>query len=105
MKKLSQQEEASLLKAAARVSAITILGYQHQQYAPRDFDITCDGATVRAVRQAEYHENRLVVTFPATPCSSLELAITGSYGPSPAIRELGIYSLDDVGKPPLPETK
>jgi hypothetical protein len=28
---------------------------------------------------------------PATPCSAVELRITGYYGSSPAIRELEIY--------------
>lgn len=86
-------------KAPVQASAITLLGYQHQQYAPRDFEIVCDGTTVRSLRQAEYYENRLTVTFPPTACSNLELVITGSYGPSPAIRELGVYSLTDLAKP------
>ena len=82
------------LKEPADVSAISILGYQHHSYAPKDFEILCDGRTVKTVRGARYDANQLVVTFPAVHCKTLELKITGCYGASPAIRELEIYHVD-----------
>jgi len=82
------------LKEPADVSAISILGYQHHSYAPKDFEILCDGKTVKTVRGARYDANQLVVTFPAVRCKTLELKITGCYGASPAIRELEIYHVD-----------
>ena len=82
------------LKEPADVSAISILAYQHHRFAPKDFEILCDGKTVKTVRGARYDANRLVVTFPAVRCKTLELQITGYYGASPAIRELEIYHVD-----------
>ncbi len=78
-------------KQPTDVSAISILGHQHHNYAPKDFEILCDDKVVEAVRGAIYHDNELVVFFPRTRCGSLELKITGYYGRSPAVRELGIY--------------
>jgi hypothetical protein len=43
------------------------------------------------VQGATFVDNRFVVTFPATSCKTVELHITGSYGPSPAIRELALF--------------
>ncbi|NQV34173.1 MAG: hypothetical protein HQ515_15880 [Phycisphaeraceae bacterium] len=60
-------------------------------FARRDFDIVCDGKAVFSVRKATYVDNRFVVTFPATSCKTVAMHITGSYGPSPAIRELELY--------------
>ena len=74
-----------------RISAVSILGYQHHGYSPKDFEVLCDGKRVRAVRNASYTRSFLVVAFPATSCKAVELKITGYYGRSPAIRELGIY--------------
>ncbi len=74
-----------------RVAAIRILGYGHHNYAPRDFQILADGKVVRTIKGAQYTDNTLVVTFPATEAKAIELKITGYYSGSPAIRELGIY--------------
>ena len=82
------------LKEPADVSAIRILGYQHHNFAPKDFEILCDGKAVKTVRGARYDQNQLVVTFPAVRCKTLELRITGCYGASPAVRELEIYHVD-----------
>ena len=76
---------------ATTVSALDLMGYAQHNFAPRDFDIVCDGTAVSSVRKAIYVDNRCVVTFPATSCKTVELRITGSYGPSPAIRELELY--------------
>jgi len=73
------------------VNALGLMGYAPHNFAPRDFDIVCDGKVVLSVQKAIYVDNRFVVTFPATSCKTVELHITGSYGPSPAIRELELY--------------
>jgi hypothetical protein len=74
-----------------RIAAISIVGWKHHEYAPRDFAVLADGKVVRTVKGARYTKNFLVVTFPATEAKSIELKITGYYGRSPAVRELGIY--------------
>jgi type 1 glutamine amidotransferase len=79
------------LMEPATVSALRIMGYQQEGYAPKDFEILCDDKVVQQVENARYRNNLLTVTFPATRCSTVELRITGYYGLSPAIRELEIY--------------
>jgi len=81
------------------VSAISILGYQQQNFAPKDFEVLADGKSIKAVRDAHYADNVLVVSLPPTACRSLELKITGYYGRSPAIRELGIYGQQETRVP------
>jgi hypothetical protein len=46
---------------------------------------------VKTVVGAAYVDNRAIVTFPRTRCTSLKLKTTGCYGGSPAVRELGIF--------------
>ena len=77
---------------AQEVSAISILGHRHHDYAPKDFEVVCDGQAVTSVQNAQYTENLLFVGFPKVSCKTLQLRITGYYGQSPAIRELGIYN-------------
>ena len=77
--------------APRTVSAVTILGYSQHSYAPKDFEILADGKTARTVKGAKYTNNFLVVTFEEVAAKAIELKITGYYGASPAIRELGIY--------------
>ncbi len=79
-----------------QVSAIRILGYKHHDYAPKTFAIICDKAIVKRVENATYQDNVFTAEFGAVRCNSLELRITGYYGHSPAIRELGVYHA--VGK-------
>lgn len=74
------------------ISAISILGYNHHDYAPKDFDVICDGNVVQTVRNGVYTDNLLFIEFPKTECKTVELKITGYYGASPGIRELGIYT-------------
>lgn len=76
------------------ISAIGLMAFHHHQYAARDFEIICDGKVITTVKNARYTNNFLVVRFAKTQCRSLELKITGRYGPSPAIRELEVYNLD-----------
>ena len=76
------------------VSAATILGYRHHDFAPRDFELILDGKSVKQVKGAVYVDNLLLVRFPPTECSKVELKVTGYYGGSPAIRELGLFHLE-----------
>ncbi len=46
---------------------------------------------VKKIENAQYTENLLVFPVPEATCQTVELRITGYYGGSPAIRELGIY--------------
>ncbi len=78
-------------KQPERIAAISVLGYTHHSYAPKDFEILCDGKAVKKVAGAQYDNNFLVLRLDEVTCKSVELRITGYYGASPAIRELGIY--------------
>ncbi|MFA5189907.1 MAG: HEAT repeat domain-containing protein [Verrucomicrobiia bacterium] len=79
------------LRERATVSTLRILGFGHHNYAPKDFEVICDGKVAKKVEGAEYKDNLLTLALPPTECSVVELKITGYYGRSPAIRELGIY--------------
>jgi len=76
-----------------RIAAVGIIGYEHHRYAPKDFEIICDGKPVKKIEAAQYEDNLLVIPLDGVTCSTLELKITGYYGQSPAIRELGLYRL------------
>ena len=78
-------------KQPEKIAAVSIVGYEHHSYAPKDFEILCDGKVVKKVENAQYDNNFLVVRIDEVKCTSVELKITGYYGNSPAIRELGIY--------------
>ena len=80
------------------VNAINIQGHAYHSYCPKDFDILCDGVVVQTVRNAEYDKesNEVLVRFPMTNCTSLELRITGNYGGSPGIRELEVYKIPSL---------
>jgi hypothetical protein len=77
-----------------KIAVIRITGFQHHSYAPKDFEVLCDGKAVKAVRNAQYQDNRFTVAFAEADCTSVELKITGYYGASPAIRELEIFGPD-----------
>jgi len=79
------------LKAKSKVLFLRILGWKQHEFAPKDFEVVCDGQPVRKVAGAQYRNNWLTVDVPPTECSVVELRITGYYGGSPAIRELEIY--------------
>lgn len=83
------------MQRLATVRAIRIIGFHHQNYAPKDFEIVCDDNVVKTVTDAPYRDNVLMVVLPPTRCTTIQLNITGSYGPSPAIRELEIYGMPD----------
>ncbi len=78
-----------------RISSLSITGWQHHDHAARDFAIVCDGKQVGKVSDAQYRNNRLIIVFPATTCTTVELAIDKCYGRSPAVRELEIYDLSE----------
>ena len=80
------------LPHASKVAAVRIMGYEHHNYSPKDFEILCDGKAVKKITGAQYKNNLLTVEFPATPCKTLELKITGYYGKSPGIRELEVFA-------------
>jgi HEAT repeat protein len=84
------------LKQPAMVACLRILGYQHRNYSPRDFEVLGDGNLIKKVEKAAYQRNLLTVDLPPTECRTIELKITGYYGQSPAIRELGLF-----GKPAM----
>jgi type 1 glutamine amidotransferase/HEAT repeat protein len=70
------------------IAGLRITGFQQHEYAPRDFTVLCDGKVVATVKDAQYGNNVLIVDLPPTRCTVVQLDITGSHGPSPAIREL-----------------
>jgi type 1 glutamine amidotransferase/HEAT repeat protein len=82
------------LKQRSTVVFLKILGWQQHNYAPKDFEVLCDGKVIKKIEGAPYKNNWLTVDLPVTDCTTVELRITGYYGQSPAIRELEIW-----GKP------
>jgi len=74
-----------------RIAALSIIGYGHHDYAPKDFEIVCDGKAAKKIENAQYDDNFLVVSIQEVTAKAVELKITGYYGASPAVRELGIY--------------
>jgi len=86
------------LKQPATVACLRILGYQHHNYAPRDFEVLGDGKLIKKVERALYQRNLLTVDLPPTECRTIELKITGYYGQSPAIRELGLFGKPGMAK-------
>ena len=86
------------LKQRSAVACLRILGWQHQNYAPRDFEVIGDGKLLKKVENAEYENNLLTLDLPPSEISTIELKITGYYGQSPAIRELGLFAKPGVTK-------
>lgn len=82
---------AVALPQPERIAAISIVGYEQQRFAPREFEIVCDGKVVKKVENAQYDDNLLVIKLDEVTATTIELKITGYYGGSPAIRELAIY--------------
>ena len=74
-----------------RISAMSLVGWAHHDFAPRGFEILCDGKSIGRIEDARYRKNRLILALPPTECKTLELHITATYGDSPAIREFGVY--------------
>ncbi|MHC5053934.1 MAG: HzsA-related protein [Planctomycetota bacterium] len=80
------------------VSVVSITGWNHHDFAPRSFRILCNGKGVGRVGGAVYANNRFTFSIPRTRCRTFELAIDGSWGGSPAIRELELF--DAPSAPP-----
>ena len=78
-------------KQPERIAALSITGYQHHGYAPKDFEVLCDGKVVKKIANAQYDNNLLVIRLDEVTVTTVELKITGCYGQSPGVRELGIY--------------
>ncbi len=78
------------------ISAATLLGWNHHQFAPKNFELIVNGETVKTVANATYDNNLLLIEFPPVDCHTLQLKVTSYYGRSPAVRELGLYNLDEV---------
>jgi hypothetical protein len=75
------------------INAISIVGWKHYDFAPRDFEIVCDGKVIASAVGLKYVKNYAAMNIPQTECETFELRITGSYGGSPGIRELGIFNV------------
>ncbi len=73
------------------VSGLRITGWNHENHAPRDFEVLCDGEVVAQISMAQYQSNRFSVRFEPVECGALELRITAYYGQSPAVRELEVF--------------
>jgi len=86
------------LKQPATVACLRILGYHHHNYAPKDFEVLADGKLIKKVENAIYQRNLLTVDLAPTECRTIDLKITGYYGQSPAIRELGLFGKSGTGK-------
>jgi len=75
------------------INAISIVGWKHYDFSPRDFQIVCDGEVIASAVGMKYIQNLAAMNIPQTRCKVFELRITGSYGGSPGIRELGIFNV------------
>jgi hypothetical protein len=78
-------------KQPEKIAAISITGYAHHRFAPKDFQVLVNDKVVRDVKEAQYDDNLLLIKMDEVTGQTVELRITGYYGGSPAIRELGIY--------------
>jgi len=74
-----------------RMNTLILMGWQHQNFAPRDFQVLVDGQVVKTVQDAQYKNNLLTVRFDPVEGKVIQLKITGYYGRSPAIRELKVF--------------
>lgn len=79
------------LREPSMVARVRIMAYAHHDFSPKDFEVRCNDQVVKTVREAQYQGTVLDVEFAPVRCEAVELRITSSYGPSPAIRELEIY--------------
>lgn len=89
-------------KQPEKIAAIAIMGWAQHDFAPKDFEVLCDGKLVKKVENATYTRNILQVPIEETTCQSIDLKITGYYGRSPAIRELGVFSPEPHASIPKP---
>ncbi len=78
-------------KSPVELAAISMTGWKHHDFAPKDFTIVADGQKIGRIENAAYVNNRLILSLPKTKCRALELRIDGYYLGSPCIRELEVY--------------
>jgi hypothetical protein len=83
------------LPSAQALDHISLSGFAHHHYAPRDFQVLVDGKVAATVRNATYVNNRLKVPLNGAKGSELTLNITGYYGSSPAIREIEFHTVKE----------
>ncbi len=81
------------------LSVVRITGWRHHDFAPRSFRVLCNGEEVGRVGRAVYADNRFTFSIPRTRCRTFELAIDGSWGGSPAIRELELFDASAPAPP------
>ncbi len=92
-----EQDQAKLyrlmvtFKQPETIAAVGIQGWAQHQFAPKDFEVLADGNVIKKVENARYQDNLLFLPITETACRTVELKITGYYGGSPAIRELGLF--------------
>jgi hypothetical protein len=89
-------------KEPEKIAALALMGWGQHDFAPKDFEIVCDGKPVRTVENARYTNNVLHLPMSETVATAIELKIAGYYGRSPAIRELGIFSREARPAAPKP---
>ena len=84
------------LAKPSTINAVSILGWNHHDYAPRNFELIINGKTVKTVTDAVYDQNLLLIGIPRVECRTLQLRVTASYGESPAVRELSLYDMEQT---------
>ena len=73
------------------MNSMTIRGWKHHDFAPKDFQVLVDGQVVKTVQNARYKNNLLTVRFDPVKGKEVNPKTGGYYSGSPAIRELEIY--------------
>ncbi len=79
-------------KEPESISELALMGWAQHEFAPKDFEVLCDGKVAQKVQGARYVNNVFRLSLDKTVCRTVELKIGGYYGRSPAIRELGLFS-------------
>lgn len=78
-------------KTPVKASRMEITGFEHEDHAPKSFDIICDGKLLKTVKDFKYNNNLAVIPLGRVEFKTVELRIFAWYGGSPAIRELQLF--------------
>lgn len=78
-------------KTPIKPSRMEITGFEQENFAPKSFDIICDGKLLKTVENLKYSDNLAVIQISSSKFRTLELRIFAWYGGSPAIRELQLF--------------
>ncbi|MHB1457415.1 MAG: GxGYxYP domain-containing protein [Armatimonadota bacterium] len=78
-------------KAPVKASRMEITGFEHEDHAPKSFDIICDGKLLKTIEDFRYKNNLAVISLGQARFQTIELRIFAWYGGSPAIRELQLF--------------